>query len=113
MFCRFGVRPKLKPFSGVVLFEDQNRANPVPDQPEPEGSFIDTQLLMEYIYLSAMRRVEYAGRMLVLVAVPEQNRMLVLDPASASAPLTTRASPVAATGLIYAAQSWLAANNPA
>ena len=84
MFCRFGIRPKLKPFSGVVLFEDQNLANPIVDQPDPEGSFVDTQLLMEYIYLSALRGVEYAGRTLVLTAVPEQKRVLVLGPVTAT-----------------------------
>ncbi len=108
-FCRFGVRPKLKPFSSVVLFEDQNRANPVKDQPDPEGSFIDTQLLMEYIYLSAQRGVEYAGRTLVLVAVPEQNRMLALGSAAATAPLTSSASPAATAALVDATRSWLAA----
>ncbi|MGA7411588.1 MAG: hypothetical protein WBW33_13995 [Bryobacteraceae bacterium] len=108
-FCRFGVRPKLKPFSSVVLFEDQNRANPVKDQPDPEGSLIDTQLLMEYIYLSAQRGAEYASRMLVLVAVPEQKRVLVLGPATATTSLTTSASPIVAAALLDAARSWLAA----
>ncbi len=112
-FCRFGVRPKLKPFSSVVLFEDQNRANPVKDQPDPEGSFIDTQLLMEYIYLSALRGVEYDGRTLVLVAVPEQNRVLVLGPGAATTRLTSGASPVAADALVDVARSWLVAKNPA
>jgi hypothetical protein len=112
-FCRFGVRPKLKPFSGVVLFEDQNRANPVNDQPDPEGSFIDTQLLMEYIYLSAMRGAEYARRMLVLMAVPEQNRVLVIGPAAAGKPLTSSATAVSSAGLVDAARTWLAAENPA
>lgn len=112
-FCRFGVRPKLKPFSSVVLFEDQDRANPVKDQPDPEGSFIDTQLLMEYIYLSALRGIEYTGRMLVLVAVPEQNGVLVVGPAAASTPITNSASPVTAAALIDAARSWLAAGTAA
>src|SRR5208283_692659 len=112
-FCRFGVRPKLKPFSSVVLFEDQNRANPVKDQPDPEGSFIDTQLLMEYIYLSALRGVEYDGRTLVLVAVPEQNRVLVLGPAPATTALTNSASPLATASVVDAARSWLATKNSA
>lgn len=77
-FCRFSVRPKLKPFSGVVLFEDQNRANPVPDQPDPEGSFVDCQLLMEYIHLAALRGTEYAGRLLALIAVPDEKRVLAI-----------------------------------
>jgi len=108
-FCRFGVRPKLKPFSSVVLFEDQNRANPVKDQPDLEGSFIDAQLLMEYVYLSALRGAEYAGRMLVLAAVPEQNRVLVLGPDTATKPLISSAPPVATAALLDAARSWLVA----
>jgi hypothetical protein len=108
MFCRFGVRPKLKPFSSVVLFEDQNRANPVPDQPDPEGSLIDTQLLMEYIYLSALRGVEYAGRMLVLMAVPEHKRVLALGAAEAKG-LFASGTAVATADLVNVARSWLTA----
>lgn len=76
-FCCFGVRPKLKPFSSLVLFEDQNRANPVPDQPDPEGSWIDARLLAEYVYLAAERAQVYDGQMLGVFAVPELPRVLL------------------------------------
>jgi hypothetical protein len=109
-FCHFGVRPKIKPFSGVVLFEDQHRANPVPDQPDPEGSFVDAQLLMEYVYLSAWRGAEYAGHMLALLAVPEQNRVLVVGATSATTPLARIGSSVSTPDLVNAALSWLAGN---
>ncbi len=108
-FCRFGIRPKLKPFSSVVLFEDQHRANPVPDQPDPAGSFIDARVLVEYIYLSALREPEYVDRSLVLLAVPEQTRALALGPAPALAPLTTGGSPIRTPQLVSAARAWLAA----
>jgi hypothetical protein len=113
MFCRFGIRPKLKPFSSVVLFEDQNRANPVPDQPDPEGSFVDARLLVEYVYLAALRGPEYADRTLFLMAVPEQKRVLALGPAAAMASLAGGGRPVRAPELVSAALTWLAAKTQA
>ena len=77
MFCSFGIRAKLKPFSSVVLFEDQNRANPTPDQPDPAGSLADVRPLAEYIYLSARR---LPGRTATLFAAAEQDRLLILAP---------------------------------
>jgi hypothetical protein len=109
MFCRFGIRPKLKPFSSVVLFEDQNRANPVADQPDPEGSFVDARLLVEYVHLAAMRGPEYADQALVLLAVPEQKRVLALGPAAALASLAGGRPPVRARELVSASRVWLAA----
>jgi hypothetical protein len=102
MFCRFGIRPKPKPFSSVVLFEDQHRANPVPDQPDVEGSFVDSRLLSEYVYLSAIRHLENPERLLILFAIPEQNRVLVLG----TAPVPSR--PLAADDLVQTARNWLA-----
>ena len=102
MFCRFGIRPKPKPFSSVVLFEDQHRANPVPDQPDMEGSFVDSRLLSEYVYLSALRHLENPERLLILFAIPEQNRVLVLG----TAPVPSR--PLAADDLVQTARNWLA-----
>jgi hypothetical protein len=113
MFCRFGIRPKLKPFSSVVLFEDQNRANPVPDQPDPEGSFVDARLLVEYVYLAAVRGPEYADRTLVLLAVPEQRRVLAVGPATSLASLGGSGRPVRVPELVSAARAWLAAKTHA
>jgi hypothetical protein len=84
LFCCFGIRPKLKPFSSVVLFEDQNRANPVADQPDPEGSLVDARLLTEYVYLTASRHPVFSGRTVCLFAVPEWKRALLLAPAGFS-----------------------------
>ncbi len=108
-FCRFGVRPKLKPFSSVVLFEDQHRANPVPDQPDLAGSFIDAQMLVEYVYLSAMREREYAGSSLFVLAMPDDNCALALGPAEFLTPLTKGSAPLSASQLTSAITDWLAA----
>jgi hypothetical protein len=101
MFCAFGIRPKLKPFSSVVLFEDQNRANPTPDQPDPAGSLIDIVPLTEYIYLNATRQ---PARMLALFGAPEQNRVLMLAPPEGKPP----ADRLTVAGLCALAVQWLA-----
>jgi hypothetical protein len=76
-FCCFGQRPKLKPFSSLVLLEDQNQANPVPDQPDPEGSWTDARILAEYVYLAAERMQSYDGQLMGIFAGPELSRALV------------------------------------
>lgn len=80
LVCFFGVRHKLKPFSSLVLFEEQNRANPVPDQDDPAGSLIDIQILCEYVRLTTDRLPAYRGRTLALFAAADLNRMLLLAP---------------------------------
>jgi hypothetical protein len=85
-FCGFGVRPKLKPFSSLALFEDQNRANPVPDQPDPEGSWADARPLAEYVYLAAERAQVYDGQLLAVFGSPDLSRVLLTPfPRAASA----------------------------
>ena len=105
LLCCFGIRPKLKPFSSVVLFEDQNRANPVADQPDPEGSLIDIRLLTEYVYLSASQHPAYAGHTAYVFAVPELDKVLLVAPPAFVLPATAR---VADADLCAAAVNWLA-----
>lgn len=81
LIAAFGIRQKLKPFSSVVLFEDQNVSNPVPDQPDPAGSLIDALFLSRYVHLSARRQTAYQGRTLTLFAVEDLSRVLLLGSA--------------------------------
>jgi hypothetical protein len=78
--CFFGIRHKLKPFSSLVLFEDQNRANPVRDQPDPAGSLVDIQFLCDYIYLSAESLDSHRGRTLHWLAAAEADLILLIAP---------------------------------
>ncbi|HUB81602.1 MAG TPA: hypothetical protein VMB03_22540 [Bryobacteraceae bacterium] len=105
LFCAFGIRPKLKPFSSVVLFEDQNRANPVADEADPEGSLGDVRLLTEYVYLSANQHPAFAGRTVYLFAVPEWNSVLLLAPAKFSLASEHR---LAVSDLCSGLTNWLA-----
>jgi hypothetical protein len=83
LFAAFGIRKKLKPFSSVVLFEDQTRSNPVPDEDDPAGSLADAAMLSQYVYLGAQRVACYPGNLVTLMAACDLNRVLVLAPAGA------------------------------
>jgi hypothetical protein len=80
LIASFGMRRKLKPFSSLVLFEDQNRSNPVPDSDDPSGSLVDAVLLAEYIHLAAERVDCYPGHTVTLLTAVDWNRALVLTP---------------------------------
>jgi len=85
LIASFGIRQKLKPFSSVVLFEDQNRSNPAPDEGDPAGSLVDALLLSKYVYLAVQRVVRHPERTLTLMAACDLNRVLVLGPAKPAA----------------------------
>jgi len=99
----FGIREKLKPFSSLVLFEDQNRANPVANQDDPAGSMVDALLLSRYVYLAAQRVACYPGHALTLLAACDSNRVLALGARGADLPR----SPAAAEDLVGLALRWL------
>ena len=104
MVCCFGIRNRLKPFSSVVLFEDQSRANPVPEQEDPAASLIDARILAEYVYLAGERLPSYLGRTLGLFGVADRNTLLAVG-----APEWPAAPPegLSASGLAAAALRWL------
>jgi hypothetical protein len=76
----FGIRPKLKPFSSTVLFEDQHRNNPTQDEDDLAGSLIDGQMLSQYVYYSSQREACYQDHALTLFMCADLPRLLVLGP---------------------------------
>ena len=86
LIASFGMRKKLKPFSSVVLFEDQNRSNPVPDEDDPAGSWVDAAMLAQYVYLAAQRVAGYPDHTVTLMAAFDSKRVLVLAPEAAGLP---------------------------
>ena len=59
LVAQFGIRNKPKPFTGVVLFENPEKLNPLPPVPDLPGSAIDAEMLAPYVWLAANRYEEY------------------------------------------------------
>jgi hypothetical protein len=102
LIASFGIRPKLKPFSSSVLFEDQTRNNPVGEQDDPAGSLVDSMKLAEYVYLASQRVAAYQGRSITLMAAADLDSVLMLGPE-----LPPKAQMTAA-GLTDYLRNWLA-----
>jgi hypothetical protein len=78
LIASFGIRPKVKPFSGSVLFEDQTRNNPVAEQDDAAGSLVDSLKLSEYVYLASQRVPSYEARSITLLTAQDLDSVLFL-----------------------------------
>lgn len=68
--ARFGLRKKPKPFTGVAVFDNPDKVNPLPSVDDVTGSAADAQMLALYVWLAASRLEEYR-RATVCVCVAE------------------------------------------
>lgn len=87
--ARFGLRSKPKPFTGIAIFENQQRLSALPDQDDPAGSAIDALILARYVHLAALRYPE--GQQTFGLCVSENsNTALLMPPAGVSLPWDLR-----------------------
>jgi len=103
--ARFSVRSKPKPFTGVAIFEDPDRVNPLPTVDDNLGSAVDAEILAAYIWLSAIRYEEYRqSTVCVCVAESLAEAYLVAPPEFA---LREANQPMAVEALADSLRSWL------
>ena len=58
LVARFGLRAKPKPFTGIAIFENQQKISALTDVDDPVGSAIDALILARYVWLSVLRYPE-------------------------------------------------------
>jgi hypothetical protein len=81
LIARFGLRPHPKPFTGIAIFENQQRISAMPDVDDPQGSAIDASTLARYILLSVERFPEGSDTAVLVVSESARSAYLSL-PAS-------------------------------
>jgi hypothetical protein len=81
LIARFGMRAKPKPFTGIAIFENQQRISALPDVDDPQGSALDAVVLARYILLSAQRYPESEQTAFLCIAESAQSAYLVLPDA--------------------------------
>lgn len=67
LVARFGMRSKPKPFTGIAIFENQQKISALHDTDDPEGSAADALILARYVWLSALRYPEAQGTSCVCI----------------------------------------------
>ena len=104
--ARFSVRSKPKPFTGVAVFENPDRVNPLPAVDDNVGSAVDAEILAAYIWLSAIRYEEYRqSTACICIAESLAEAYLVAPPEFA---LRDTVEPIPVETLAESLRSWLA-----
>jgi hypothetical protein len=98
----FGIRNKLKPFSNLLIYADQEAANPVPTQMDMLGSYVDLEVFYQYVWQEFDKYAEYRRNTVFLFTGESMDEMLVISPSDFTLP--AKATPEAVAS---AAREWM------
>jgi hypothetical protein len=101
----FGIRNKIKPFSGLLIYADQEKVNPIPTQMDMLGSYVDLEILYQYIWQQFENYPEYRGKTVYLFVGDGLDQMLVVAPRDFVSTLPTAPAPLA--NVNRTARDWL------
>ena len=105
MVIGFGIRNKVKPFSSLLIYADQEQINPIPTQMDTLGTYVDLEVLYQYVWQEFEKYVEYKRNTAYLFVGEGLDQMLVIAPGDF--PLNSN-TPVTLRDLHGANRAWLA-----
>jgi hypothetical protein len=76
----FGVRNKVKPFSSLLIYADQEQATPIPSQMDTLGSYVDLEIFYQYLYRECEKYAEYRNHTVYVFVGEGMDEMLVIAP---------------------------------
>jgi len=88
----FGIRNKVKPFSSLLIYADQETTSPIPSQMDTLGSYVDLEMFYQYVWQEFEKYAEYRTNTAYLFVGDGMEEMLAVAPAdfalmAASGPL--------------------------
>jgi len=102
----YGIRNKVKPFSSLLIYADQDKSNPIPTQADMLGSYVDLEIFHQYIWQEFMKYAEYRGNTAFLFVADGTDEMLAIAPADF--PLLSATTPQRLDGIFGTLKDWLA-----
>jgi hypothetical protein len=76
----FGIRNKMKPFSSLLIYADQDKATQVPTQADILGSYVDLEVFYQYIWREALKYPAYRNRTAFLFLAEGVEEAFVIAP---------------------------------
>jgi hypothetical protein len=76
----YGIRNKVKPFSSLLIYADQESVTPIPTQADMLGSYVDLEIFHQYIWQEFMKYAEYRGNTAFLFVAEGTDEMLAIAP---------------------------------
>jgi len=101
----FGIRNKVKPFSSLLIYADQDASNPIPSQMDTLGSYVDLEVFYQYVWQEFEKYAEYRNNTAYLFVGDGMEEMLAIAPADF--PLMTAAGPVKLPAVFGHLKDWL------
>ena len=101
----FGIRNKVKPFSSVLIYTDQDAANPIPTQMDTLGSYVDLEVFYQYVWQEFEKYAEYRRNTAYLFVGDGLDEMLTIAPTDF--PLLQETAPIALAEVHQHAKRWL------
>jgi len=102
----YGIRNKVKPFSSLLIYADQDKTTPIPTQGDMLGSYVDLEVFHQYIWQEFGKYAEYRGNTAFLFVADGTDEMLAIGPPDF--PLLSSTSPQKLDGIFGALREWLA-----
>jgi len=101
----FGIRNKVKPFSSLLIYADQESSNPIPSQMDTLGTYVDLEVFYQYIWQECEKYAEYRTNTAYLFVGDGMEEMLAIAPADF--PLLTAAGPFTLPAVFRHLKDWL------
>jgi len=76
----FGIRNKVKPFSSLLIYADQDATNPIPSQMDTLGSYVDLEVFYQYVFQEFEKYAEYRKNTAYLFVGDGMEEMLAIAP---------------------------------
>ena len=102
----YGIRNKVKPFSSLLIYADQETATPIPTQADMLGSYVDLEIFHQYIWQEFMKYAEYRLNTAFLFVADGADELLTIAPADF--PLLSARVPQPLDAVFGAMKDWLA-----
>jgi hypothetical protein len=102
----FGIRNKVKPFSSLLIYADQDATNPIPSQMDTLGSYVDLEIFYQYIWQEFEKYAEYRTNTAYLFVGDGMEEMMVAAPPDFS--LLSTPAPLKPAAVFQHLKDWLA-----
>ncbi|HEV8040331.1 MAG TPA: hypothetical protein VGP62_15795 [Bryobacteraceae bacterium] len=102
----YGIRNKVKPFSSLLIYTDQDTSTPIPTQGDMLGSYVDLEIFHQYIWQEFEKYAEYRGNTAFLFVAEGTDEMLAIGPPDF--PLLSTTTPQHLETIFATLKEWLA-----
>jgi hypothetical protein len=76
----FGIRNKVKPFSSLLIYANQETTTPIPTQMDTLGTYVDLEVFYQYIWQEFEKYVEYRRNTVYVFAAAGMDELFLIAP---------------------------------